>query len=301
LIEAVSGLSYGEFMEKRLFRPLGMTATTLYGKEQVSVDGYASILGLTVSRKEVGSVADAPSGFILSSALDVSKFLRFQLTGEDADGNGLLSKATLARMHNDFSDVEDYSQGWMKYSYQGIEGHRHPGDINNFAAQALFIPETGITVTLLANKNHLAYSLGVYNRILDAIVASLHEVEYAPVWWIKWIILLYPLIILADMASSVVDTFKIRKKYVKAEQVEKRQLYKTLSSSAFMMLFVLVGIPMIVSYFMNRGVTYSMLWGFAPDLLILMLVTAAFKLLHMAMVGYRLYRLCVNGVPIGKK
>jgi len=289
LIEVVSGQSYGDFMAKRLFRPLGMTETAVFGKGNVSVDGYTSILGLTVSRKETGSVADAPSGFILSSARDVSKFLQFHLTGVDVMGNVLLSRETLDQMHKGISDVEEYALGWMTYNYKGIEGYRHPGDINNFAAQALFIPESGTTVTLLANKNHFVYSAGVYNMIVDAIVASLHEVEYSPPGWVKWIILLYPLIILGDIASSIFDTLKIRRKYLKTEAVEKGQLLKTLFSSAGVMVFVLAGIPMIISYFMNRGVTYAMLWGITPDLLILMFVSAAFKLLHMLMVGYKLY------------
>jgi CubicO group peptidase (beta-lactamase class C family) len=113
IIETVSGMSYEDFMEQRLFTPLGMKDTTFWpNDEQVArlarsyqIDPKTSrlvalnITQLTYPLTDHTHRFPMPAGGLFSTAVDVSKFCQMILNkGVGPDGTRLLSEAAIKEM-----------------------------------------------------------------------------------------------------------------------------------------------------------------------------------------------------------
>lgn len=111
IIEVVSGLPYEEFMEKRLFKPLGMKDTTFWPNE-------SQLKRLAKSYKPNANKTDleetpisqltypltdrrrgpCPAGGYFSTARDVARFCQMVLNGGTLDGKPYLSEAAVKLM-----------------------------------------------------------------------------------------------------------------------------------------------------------------------------------------------------------
>jgi CubicO group peptidase (beta-lactamase class C family) len=126
LIEVLSGQSLGQFLEERLFAPLGMTDTAfgvpeakrsrlaamyglpdLFGRGQTFSALFGAWLNGDVGRRDVADTypADAPDVFVrggiglFSTAHDYMRFAQMLLSGTTVDGQRLLGRKTLELMH----------------------------------------------------------------------------------------------------------------------------------------------------------------------------------------------------------
>jgi CubicO group peptidase (beta-lactamase class C family) len=133
IIEVVGGVPYEEFMEKRLFGPLGMKDTTFWpNNEQIerlahsympSADktGLAEIaisqLTYPLTARHRGP---SPAGGLFSTASDVSQFARMILCGGILDGRRYVSEASVRQMTStqtnnlliDGKKEANYGLGW---------------------------------------------------------------------------------------------------------------------------------------------------------------------------------------------
>jgi CubicO group peptidase (beta-lactamase class C family) len=108
LVEKLSGMSFGEFLRKRLFEPLGMNDTAFWVPED-KVERFASCyqpesggrgLKLQDDARE-STYATAPKlesggGGLVSTAQDYLRFCRMMLNGGTLDGVQILSPKTVA-------------------------------------------------------------------------------------------------------------------------------------------------------------------------------------------------------------
>jgi CubicO group peptidase (beta-lactamase class C family) len=123
IIEVAGGKSYEEFMEERLFEPLGMTNTTFWPTPDhldVAAKAYSK-------NKETGALVEAknprfseplhnpkrtplPAGGLFSCAKDLSKLYQMLLNGGTLDGKRYLKTATLKQMtSNQLGDLPNVS------------------------------------------------------------------------------------------------------------------------------------------------------------------------------------------------
>lgn len=106
LIEVCSGKSYEEFLQERLFGPLGMKDTffypapeqkarvaTLYRKDKDRLARADNFLG-----DAVGGKFPLPAGGLFSTAPDMMKFYQMMLNRGTADGRRYLGEAALEKM-----------------------------------------------------------------------------------------------------------------------------------------------------------------------------------------------------------
>lgn len=133
IIEVVSGMSYEEFMQKRLFDPLGMKDTTFWlseeqiqrlaksykpnadknGLEEIRIDQLTYPLG---DRQR----GPCPAGGLFSTAADVSLFCRMILGGGAYEGKRYLSEGAVRQMTstqtgdllNGGKNENGYGLGW---------------------------------------------------------------------------------------------------------------------------------------------------------------------------------------------
>ena len=115
IIEVVSGLSYAEYMQKKIFDPCGMVDTTFWPSED-QANRVASIYSID-DNKELKELKEFPSfikflngglsnksrtpypaGGLFSTAEDVTAFYQMTLNGGSYRGNQILKKETLDMM-----------------------------------------------------------------------------------------------------------------------------------------------------------------------------------------------------------
>ncbi|MBA4190179.1 MAG: serine hydrolase [Planctomycetaceae bacterium] len=108
IIEVVSGLSYEDFLDKRLFGPLGMKDTTFWPSEE-QVKRLAKVYKPSADKKglEVSTIGalqypltdrkrqPMPGGGLFSTAADVAKFCQMLLNNGKVGDKQLLSEASV--------------------------------------------------------------------------------------------------------------------------------------------------------------------------------------------------------------
>lgn len=134
IVEVVSGQNFAEFLDKRLFGPLGMKDTSFYpGGEQVermafsykkTEGGFELTLPWVLAGKDYGDRSRYPraNGGLFSTAEDYGKFLAMILNGGEAGGRRFLKAETIAEMVLPRTDgVENVGNvGFVKGNGYGI-------------------------------------------------------------------------------------------------------------------------------------------------------------------------------------
>ena len=154
IIEKVSGQSYGDFVEKRIFEPLGMRASR-YGESGAVVAGR--VPGYDRTREGAWRTAAYLSmtqpyaaGSILSTVDDLYRW-------QAAVAEGRLLPAALWRRAFTAFRLSDgrsagYGYGWFVGEALGRPSVEHGGDINGFSSNGLWIPSERLHVIILANR-----------------------------------------------------------------------------------------------------------------------------------------------------
>lgn len=111
LVEKLSGRTFGEFLEERVFEPLGMTDTDFHVPPEkasrfAQVYGYGEDGGL-VAQEVFGDgfledpVFEGGGGGLVSTAMDYLRFSQMLLNGGELDGVRILAPLTVELMHRD--------------------------------------------------------------------------------------------------------------------------------------------------------------------------------------------------------
>jgi CubicO group peptidase (beta-lactamase class C family) len=144
IIEVVSGMPYEQFMQERLFNPLGMKDTTFWPDgEQIGrlagsykLDAESKGLvempidQLTYPLDDRQHRFPMPAGGLFSTASDLEKFCQMILNGGSLDGKRYISAASLHAMtssENRGLGKTDYGFGWTI----GARGFGHGGAYKN--------------------------------------------------------------------------------------------------------------------------------------------------------------------------
>jgi CubicO group peptidase (beta-lactamase class C family) len=139
IIEVVSGLAYEDFMDQRLFHPLGMKDTTFWPNEEQlarTAKVYRTNEAKTdIEETKISQLAyplsdrhrkPMPAGGLFSTATDCATFCRMILNGGVAGGRRYISEASIVQMTTKQTAAEvpnEYGFGWGtengKYGHGG--------------------------------------------------------------------------------------------------------------------------------------------------------------------------------------
>ena len=176
IIEAVSGLSYSDYITENLFKPLQLshTAATLdESTENGLINGYTNYWGFHIENKHKYPTSDkawitVPAGYISSSANDLGKYLQMYLNG----GNGIISEQSIDTMfYGDTVYVDGeipylYGYGWTTIKEPLPEPVlRHSGLVETGTSCVFILPESDIAVAVTANVNDYF----VTNEMMDSL------------------------------------------------------------------------------------------------------------------------------------
>lgn len=180
IIAVVSGMSWDEFMEKRLLIPAGMetanTSITDIADDDNAAWPHQYINGevQTIPRRNWDNAA--PAGGVNASVHDVAQWLRLQL-GEPGVYNGeqIISRQSMREIHrpqialpirNPYNSQLSYGLGWQISEYEGRRILSHGGATDGMNTSAAIMPEENLGIIVVTN---------VFNTFRDAVVNSIFD------------------------------------------------------------------------------------------------------------------------------
>lgn len=180
LIEKVSGKRYGEFLEERIFRPLGMTSTRVNELAAIipnRATGY-SWRGRLLNAEMTSPTQPFSAGALVSTVEDMAKWDAALYTEK------LLKKASLEQMWTAVSlsggGAATYGFGWAVDRRQGHRYIGHGGGITGFSTAIDRYPDDGLTVIVLANQEG-GMAGDIARRVAALYVPALAPPETKPI------------------------------------------------------------------------------------------------------------------------
>lgn len=174
-VACVSGLSWEDYVEQRILKPLGMTHTLVRqpAEEQLPADmskGYKWSNG-RFEAKGFEYVPAAPAGCMSSTAVDVAQFMLAHLNDGQRGNTRILKPETARRMHEPLFQ-HDPNVGAMCYGFieQRRNGQRrigHGGDTHWFHSLLQLLPAERVGVFVSYNTDT---SAGIRDQLFDAFV-----------------------------------------------------------------------------------------------------------------------------------
>ena len=189
IVQTVSGRSYESYVEAEIFDPLQMrdSFTSEAAGEQ---DGLATGHNYWFGRP---SAADLPynrrlipAGYLISSAEDMTHYLIAQLNGGRYRTASVLSPAGVAELHQPGAPTPktgtSYAMGWFVGPINKIPAIYHQGEVPNFHANAVLVPEsrTGVIVLMNAQNNVDLFSVDRMATISEGVMSLLEGREPSP-------------------------------------------------------------------------------------------------------------------------
>jgi CubicO group peptidase (beta-lactamase class C family) len=193
VIEAVSGQSWETFVSSRILAKVGMTGSNV--RLSASSAGgniaatHAPIDGKVRPIKPFDSDNTNPAGGILSSAEDMAKWLRVQLSeGKLPDGSRLFSATTARQLAGIITPMSigdpppelaplkmnfhGYALGFDVRDYRGHKVLMHTGGLPGFLSRVAMVPALNVGVAVLTNQESGAAFDSIAFRILDHYLAA---------------------------------------------------------------------------------------------------------------------------------
>lgn len=175
IIERASGESLWRFLDRRIFAPLGMTATRSSDPKTIiphRAKGYGREHGRIVNRDAVTESAAFSEGALMSSVLDLARW------DSSLYRPTILSQASLDQMWTPvvLADGKSYPYGfgWMLTPTNGFRTASHGGGLPGFVTQISRFVARGLTVIALGNAEWGDPAM------LAGIIAGMYEPGLAP-------------------------------------------------------------------------------------------------------------------------
>lgn len=194
LTSSVAGASWEEFIERRIFEPLGMTdSSTILGRTSSANRAWphARLSGplrgvgtLQPLSREMDGENFAPAGSIRSSAVDIAQWLKVQLAhGALDNGARLFSEEAGREMWRPHTPIpvspapapiaavtptfDNYGLGWFVRDYRGHKLITHGGAVDGSLSVIAMLPEKRVGVAIMINSEDGAARWAVLYRLLD--------------------------------------------------------------------------------------------------------------------------------------
>lgn len=176
-MQNVTGETFEDLMQKRVFTPLKLDTTMYYAENAIT---YPHSVGYMLSKREDGpKIARqysfprqiAAPGGIIATSRDQIRFAQMHINKGELDGARVISEASATLMQtpmiNSWDQYTSFGQGWYITEYPGDPGLKiiqHGGTTIGFNAMLRIAPERGFAISVLTNG-----SVGsrAYNQIIE--------------------------------------------------------------------------------------------------------------------------------------
>ena len=180
IVQSVSGESYERYVKDHILIPLDMRDSYMFVPEAEQhglATGHQYWFGWPFSGGGIAeSRAGTPSGYISSTARDMSHYLIAQLNDGRYERAQILSPEGIAELHRGTANMHGgsyYAMGWVESELGGVPLVWHDGDTGDFHATMILVPQRGWGVVVLMNgSNHLriAGMDGIANGVVSLLL-----------------------------------------------------------------------------------------------------------------------------------
>lgn len=189
IISTVSGMSWDDFIQGRIFKPLGMSDSVTnprYLSERTNIAAPHEDVknGLqTVPYRAVPH--GGAEGSICASAHDMARWIRLQLKDGNLDGGQLIDGSILEETRTPHTPIRltpverklfpsrhfsAYGLGWFLSDYRGRLIVRHGGGVDGMLSMVCFVPEGNFGLAVFTNKLPNSGHAALYMHLLDSLL-----------------------------------------------------------------------------------------------------------------------------------
>jgi CubicO group peptidase (beta-lactamase class C family) len=269
LVERVSGMPFGRFVEQQVFGPLGMRNSHA-GPDgvQALAPGHTELFGMPIGHKQTFRPGALPSGYLVSSATDLARFLTEELNA--AQGRGRVLDSTQVTMSwtpalpkpvNGALSIQGYGMGWMRVTRNGHTFMAHGGTLENYQSFISVDPDRDLGVVILVNQGSLMASETGFNAIREGVL-DIIDGKAPPATGTNWPPLICLGIFLLVVAIEAFRTYR-------AARRRKAPGWGYRLSTVFdigLALFLLFGFLPLMNFLTADNATWELVYAFVPEL-----------------------------------
>lgn len=192
VIEAVSGMSWDDFLKERIFKPLKMDHTnTSINDFKPNAERAMPHVNGAFFPYDINYDNCGPAASLNSSVSDLSQWVRFWLNQGKVGENALLTSASyreilssqMALKASSFDNQQginfkSYGLGWFLFDYQGKKVVEHDGGLPGYISKVAFMPEENLGVIVLTNGMPILMNEAIRNHIFDQFLGTA-EVDWS--------------------------------------------------------------------------------------------------------------------------
>lgn len=187
VITRISGLSWAEFIEQKIMKPVGMTASFgSYNRAKAAnvsniIDAHAPINGKAVAIPHDWNETGNAAGGIISNIKDLTIWADFLMNGfTTKEGNKLVTDKQIQQLWNlqtplplalknpYDSNFSGYGLGWFLTDVKGHKQVYHTGGLIGTVTQFTIIPDLKLGIIVLTNQQTGAAFNTITNTIKDS-------------------------------------------------------------------------------------------------------------------------------------
>ncbi len=182
IVQVVSGISYGKYIEQHIFAPLEMRHSYVSETEAEQhglASGYQWWFGYPVATGHPFLPDQLPAGYIISCAEDMARYLLAHMNQGRYGSTSILSPQGMAELQTGVAVIGrsqlQYGMGWMTGNVNDLYVIMHAGDNWNYHADIAIAPREQVGVVILINANSIlaATTNGLQGHIVTDVLRQL--------------------------------------------------------------------------------------------------------------------------------
>jgi CubicO group peptidase (beta-lactamase class C family) len=186
LLSRVSNVPWDRALKKSVFSPLGMrratASVTTMKADSDHANGYELIDNKPLLVQPMNLRAMAPTGGVIASAAELSRFILMHLSRGTWRSHSVLSEAAVSAMQTPETVMTEtiewpeigatqYGMGWFLTHYRGKRLVHHGGNLRGFSTLASFLPQEKLGIIFLSNAGasplRAPLTYAIYDLLLD--------------------------------------------------------------------------------------------------------------------------------------
>lgn len=273
IIERVSGMKYGEFLSKEIFRPLSMTSTFAgpEGVKELAV-GHGQFFGFPVQGKQIFRPGAVSSGYLVSNTSDIARFLIAELKAGSGK-SGILNPETVKSTWIPPGGANDgYAMGWLVANDSVNEQVLiHGGAIEKYQSFFYINPQRNIGFVFLMNQGGLLPMLS-FNTIRNGLLKIING-EQPETGSVRWPIIVVSGIFLFFLGIEIFRTIRLRTWILRTPQKKLWRRWLNIFIELIWSCFLLFGFTPLMNTLMGHKADWTMIYGFIPELFYLLVIS----------------------------
>ena len=180
IIPAVTGSSWDDFLQERIFVPLrmGSTNTSIHDFQPGDPIAFPHFHDgehlMVIPHRDIDNVG--PAGSVNSSVAEMAQWVRLQLGRGEFGGERIFSEEVWREMHrpqialpgtDPLEGLSAYGLGWRLTDYHGRLMSQHGGGIDGMTTALFLVPEERIGVIVLSNLLPHSLATAVARVLVD--------------------------------------------------------------------------------------------------------------------------------------